>query len=32
MVEAGRVLCIHVLDHLIVSARSYYSFQHAGRL
>ena len=32
MVEAGRVLCIDVLDHLIVSARSYYSFQRAGRL
>ncbi len=32
MVEAGRILCIDVLDHLIVSARSYYSFQRAGRL
>jgi len=32
MVEAGRVLCIQVLDHLIVCARSYYSFQRAGRL
>jgi len=32
MVEAGRVLGIDVLDHLIVSARSYFSFQRAGRL
>lgn len=32
MVEAGRVLGIEVLDHLIVSARSYYSFRRAGRL
>ena len=32
MVEAGRVLGIDVLDHLVVSARSYYSFRRAGRL
>lgn len=32
MVEAGRVLSIDVLDHLIVCARNYYSFRHAGRL
>lgn len=32
MVQAGRVLAIDVLDHLIVCARSYYSFRHAGRL
>ena len=32
MVEAGRVLGIDVLDHLIVSPRSYYSFRRAGRI
>ena len=32
MVEAGRILAIDVVDHLIVCARSYYSFRHAGRL
>ena len=32
MVDAGRVLGIDVLDHLIVCARSYYSFRRAGRL
>lgn len=32
MVEAGRVLGIDVLDHLIVSTRNYYSFRSAGRL
>jgi DNA repair protein RadC len=32
MVEAGRVLQIDVLDHLIVSQRSYYSFRQHGRL
>jgi DNA repair protein RadC len=32
MVEAGRVLNIAVVDHLIVTVRSYYSFRRAGRL
>jgi DNA repair protein RadC len=32
MVEAGRVLNIEVLDHLVVTRRSYYSFTQAGRL
>jgi DNA repair protein RadC len=32
MVEAGSVLNIEVLDHLIVTRRSYYSFTQAGRL
>ena len=32
MVEAGRILGIDVLDHLIVCTRSYYSFRRAGRL
>ncbi len=32
MVEAGRVLGIEVVDHLIVTPRSYYSFRRAGRL
>jgi len=32
MVEAGRVLGIEVVDHLIVTRRSYYSFRGAGRL
>lgn len=32
MVEAGRVLNIEVLDHLIVTRRSYYSFTQSGRL
>jgi DNA repair protein RadC len=32
MVEAGRVLNIEVLDHLVVTRRSYYSFNQAGRL
>jgi DNA repair protein RadC len=32
MVESGRVLNIDVLDHLIVTPRSYYSFRRSGRL
>ncbi len=32
MVEAGRVLSIEVVDHLIVTLRSYYSFRKSGRL
>lgn len=32
MVQAGRVLSIDVVDHLIVSTRSYFSFRGAGRL
>ena len=32
MVEAGRVLGVEVVDHLIVTRRSYYSFRRAGRL
>lgn len=32
MVEAGRVLNIDVVDHLIVTPRSYYSFRRSGRL
>lgn len=32
MVDAGRILGIDVVDHLIVSARSYYSFRRAGRI
>ncbi len=30
LVEAGRILGIKVLDHLIVSAQGYYSFQEQG--
>jgi DNA repair protein RadC len=32
MVEAGHVLSIDVIDHLIVTRRSYYSFRRAGRI
>lgn len=32
MVEAGRVLSIEVLDHVIVARCSYYSFRRNGRL
>jgi len=32
MVEAGRVLNIDLVDHLIVTPRSYYSFRRSGRL
>ena len=32
MVQAGRILAVDVLDHLIVCGRGYYSFRHAGRL
>jgi len=32
MVEAGRVLNIDVVDHLIVTPRSYYSFRRWGRI
>jgi DNA repair protein RadC len=32
MVEAGRVLSIDVVDHLIVSRRSFYSFRERGML
>jgi DNA repair protein RadC len=32
MVEAGHVLNIEVVDHLIVTPRSYYSFRRFGRL
>ncbi|HEV2035112.1 MAG TPA: JAB domain-containing protein [Candidatus Dormibacteraeota bacterium] len=32
MVEAGRVLHIDVIDHLVVTRRSYYSFRRSGRL
>jgi DNA repair protein RadC len=32
MVEAGRVLNIEVLDHIIVTRRSFYSFTQSGRL
>lgn len=32
MVEAGRILDIDVVDHLIVASRSYYSFRRSGRL
>jgi len=32
MVEAGRVLNIDVVDHLIVAPRSYYSFRRWGRI
>jgi len=32
MVEAGRVLNIDVVDHLIVTPRSYYSFRRCGRM
>lgn len=32
MVDAGRVLGIDVVDHLIVTRRSYYSFRKAGRI
>ncbi len=30
--EAGEILGINVLDHIIVSKNDYYSFQEAGRL
>jgi DNA repair protein RadC len=32
MAEAGRVLKIDVVDHLIVARRSYFSFRKSGRL
>jgi len=32
MVSAGRVLGIHVIDHLVVTRRSYFSFRAARRL
>jgi DNA repair protein RadC len=32
MVDAGRVLHIDVIDHVIVARRSYYSFRQSGRL
>ena len=32
MVEAGRMLHLDVIDHLIVTRRSYYSFRRSGRL
>ena len=32
MVDAGRILNIDVLDHLIVTPRSFYSFREHGRL
>src|SRR6266851_718715 len=32
MVDAGRVLRIDVVDHLIVTRRSFYSFRRSGRL
>jgi len=32
MVDAGRVLNIDVVDHLIVTPRSYYSFRRYGRM
>ncbi|TAN32187.1 hypothetical protein EPN29_08350 [bacterium] len=32
MVEAGRVLRVEVVDHLIVTPRSYYSFRRSGRI
>ena len=32
MVDAGRVLKIEVVDHLVVTPRSYYSFRRSGRI
>ena len=32
LTEAGRILGLRVLDHVIVSRRGYYSFQEAGRI
>jgi DNA repair protein RadC len=32
MVRASVVLCIHILDHLVVARRSYFSFAEAGLL
>ncbi len=32
MVDAGRILKIDIVDHLIVASRSYYSFRRSGRL
>lgn len=32
LTEAGKILGLRVLDHLIVSRRGYYSFQESGRL
>jgi DNA repair protein RadC len=32
MVDAGRVLKIEVVDHLVVTPRSYYSFRRSGRM
>ncbi|RZN71208.1 MAG: DNA repair protein, partial [Candidatus Methanolliviera hydrocarbonicum] len=30
LTEAGKILGIEVLDHIIISKRGYYSFQEAG--
>ena len=30
LTEAGKILGIRILDHLIVTRRGYYSFQEAG--
>jgi DNA repair protein RadC len=30
LTEAGKILGIQVLDHLIVTKKGYYSFQEAG--
>jgi DNA repair protein RadC len=32
LTEAGRILGLRVLDHVIVSHRGYFSFQEAGRI
>ena len=32
LTEAGKILGLRVLDHVIVSRRGYYSFQEGGRL
>jgi DNA repair protein RadC len=32
LTEAGKMLGLRVLDHVIVSRRGYYSFQESGRL
>ena len=32
LTEAGRILGIHVLDHVIVTRKGYYSFREAGLL
>jgi DNA repair protein RadC len=32
IIEAGKILGIHVIDHLIISKRNYYSFGQDGKI